>query len=65
MEAAARSGGTEQKGLVAELRKEMAGILLVRAEDLLASAHHDCAALGRLRKPFDIDDLLALVKPLL
>lgn len=34
-------------------------------EGLLASLEHDGLAHGSLRKPFEVDDLLALVKPLL
>jgi len=40
-------------------------IFITAHEDLLASIDGCCAAHGRLRKPFDIDSLLVLVKPLL
>jgi FixJ family two-component response regulator len=40
-------------------------IFITAHEDLLASIDRCCAAHGRLRKPFDIDSLFELVKPLL
>ena len=40
-------------------------IFMSAHEDLLASVENDRLAHGRLRKPFEIDTLLALVKPLL
>ncbi|HEY2378980.1 MAG TPA: response regulator [Gemmatimonadaceae bacterium] len=40
-------------------------IFITAHEDLLASLDGCCVAHGRLRKPFEIDALLALVKPLL
>ena len=40
-------------------------IFISAHEDLLASIEDDGLAHGRLRKPFEIDALLALVKPLL
>ena len=39
-------------------------IFISAHEDLLASLDGCCASHGRLRKPFDIDALLALLKPL-
>lgn len=39
-------------------------IFITAHEELLTSIDGCCHALGRLRKPFDIDALLALVKPL-
>jgi len=40
-------------------------IFISAHEDLLAAVEHDRLAHGTLRKPFEMDDLLALVKPLL
>ena len=40
-------------------------IFISAHEDLLASVDADCQSVGRLSKPFDIAELLALVKPLL
>src|SRR5262245_46983422 len=40
-------------------------IFISAHDDLLAAVANDRLAHGRLRKPFEIDDLLALVKPLL
>ena len=40
-------------------------IFISAHDDLLASVEHDRLAHGHLRKPFEIDALLALVKPLL
>jgi len=40
-------------------------IFISAHEDLLASVEHDRLAHGALRKPFEMDDLLTLVKPLL
>lgn len=40
-------------------------IFISAHEDLLESVNGCCAPHGRLRKPFEIDALLALVKPLL
>jgi len=40
-------------------------IFISAHDDLLASVENDRLAHGRLKKPFDIDALLALVKPLL
>ena len=40
-------------------------IFISAHDDLLASVEDDGLAHGRLRKPFEIDALLALVKPLL
>ena len=40
-------------------------IFISAHEDLLASLDGDGLAHGRLAKPFDLDDLMALVKPLL
>ena len=42
-----------------------ATIFISAHEDLLASLDGGGIAHGRLRKPFDLEDLLALVKPLL
>ena len=47
-------------------RPPLPPIIFISAhEDLLASVAHDRLAHGSLRKPFEMDDLLALVKPLL
>jgi len=47
-------------------RPPLPPIIFISAHDaLLASVEHDRLAYGRLRKPFEIDALLALVKPLL
>lgn len=40
-------------------------IFISAHEDLLAAVEHDRLTHGILRKPFEMDDLLALVKPLL
>ena len=40
-------------------------IFISAHEDLLASLEGGCLAHGRLRKPFDVNALLALVQPLL
>jgi FixJ family two-component response regulator len=42
-----------------------ATIFISAHEDLLAPVERGARAHGRLRKPFDLDELLALVKPLL
>ena len=47
-------------------RPPLPPIIFISAhDDLLASVEDDRLAHGRLRKPFEIDALLALVKPLL
>jgi DNA-binding response OmpR family regulator len=47
-------------------RPPLPPIIFISAhENLLASLEHDRLAHARLRKPFEMDDLLALVKPLL
>ena len=47
-------------------RPPLPPIIFISAhEDLLASVEDDRLAHGSLRKPFEMDDLLALVKPLL
>ncbi len=47
-------------------RPPLPPIIFISAhDDLLSSVEHDRLAHGRLRKPFEIDALLALVKPLL
>jgi FixJ family two-component response regulator len=47
-------------------RPPLPPIIFISAhDDLLASVEDDGLAHGRLRKPFEIDALLALVKPLL
>ena len=46
-------------------RPPLPPIIFISAhEDLLASLENDRLAHGTLRKPFEMDDLLALVKPL-
>ena len=46
-------------------RKVPINLLRMQSDDLLASVERDRLAHGHLRKPFEIDALLALVKPLL
>ena len=47
-------------------RPPLPPIIFISAhDDLLADVEHDRLAHGRLRKPFEIDALLTLVKPLL
>ena len=47
-------------------RPPLPPIIFISAhDDLLASVEDDRLAHGSLRKPFEMDDLLALVKPLL
>jgi hypothetical protein len=48
------------------VRPTVPQIIFISAhEDLLASVADDRLTHGTLRKPFEMDDLLALVKPLL
>jgi FixJ family two-component response regulator len=61
-----RMGGRELAQYLERERPPRPPTIFISAhEDLLASVAGQCRAVGRLRKPFNLDDLLALVKPLL
>src|SRR6476659_8449881 len=61
-----RMGGRELAQYLERERPPRPPTIFISAhEDLLASLEDDRLAHGRLRKPFEIDALLALVKPLL
>ena len=61
-----RMGGRELAQYLERERPPRPPTVFISAhEDLLASVDGQCRSLGRLRKPFHIDELLALVKPLL
>jgi len=61
-----RMGGHELAQYLERERPPRPPTIFISAhEDLLASVAGQCRSVGRLRKPFNLDDLLALVKPLL
>ena len=61
-----RMGGRELAEYLERERPPRPPTIFISAhEDLLASVGGQCRSLGRLRKPFHIEELLALVRPLL
>ena len=58
--------GLELAQLLERERPPLPPTIFISAhEDLLASVDGQCCSLGRLRKPFHIEELLSLVRPLL
>ena len=61
-----RMGGRELAQYLERERPPRPPTIFISAhEELLASVGWDCRCLGQLRKPFHIEELLALVRPLL
>jgi FixJ family two-component response regulator len=61
-----RMGGGELAQYLERERPPRPPTVFISAhEDLLASVDGQCCSLGRLRKPFHIEELLSLVRPLL
>ena len=59
-------GGFALAQLLERERSPLPPTIFISAhEDLLAAVEHNRLTHGTLRKPFEMDDLLALVKPLL